>query len=218
LISRSQGDVSAELNHPALGNLTLTRDLAAFRAANGQSFFDRRASLSGMAASLGSGLQADFSWVKNALASVHSKVAEVQSALDSFGAADVSATFLVIPGVSAFRAKIGPLEFGPLAIPRIEAAISLRDIAIDVSKGSFAFQLMIPDGSCLDTIIYAHESLSFAVTGATLFLDADAVTIWERRRELSRFGTPEWTRLRSAAPSPRRMRKETRSRSDWRRC
>lgn len=174
-ITLSEGDLSLNLSHPAIGDLTLTRSMASLRSPSGQTFVDTAAQLDATISSLTSGLRADFTWVQNALQAANSGVAELKSALARFGAADVTVTFLVIPGLSAFNAQVGPLEFGPLQIPKIQADISLRDIAIDVSKGSFAFQLMIPDARCLADITYANGSHSYTLSGATLFLDADAV-------------------------------------------
>jgi len=82
-------------------------------------------------------------------------------------------TLLVIPGITAFRCKLPPLEFGPVKLPIIEADISLRDVAVDLASGSIAMAIRIHSARALGEVVINTESGELRLDSPSFWLSGD---------------------------------------------
>lgn len=87
---------------------------------------------------------------------------------------DISPTILVIPGVSALRKKLPPLDLGAFSLPECIASVSLRSIAIDLGHGAIAGTLTFNEVQFNgDATLVLGGGLKGAVRDASMVLTLD---------------------------------------------
>lgn len=88
--------------------------------------------------------------------------------------ADITPTLLVLPGISALRSKLPPVDLGALSLPESVASVSLRSIAIDLVQGAIAGTLTFNEAEFSGTArLRLGDDQELTFSNAILVLVAD---------------------------------------------
>lgn len=133
--------LSLDLEH-GLRGITATLNISGKGSSN--LFAASGSKLHDLLSTLGGGIGASWMPIQQVARSIPS-TADNAALWKFLSTSEITPTILVIPGISALRAKLPPTNLGSIQLPECVASVSIRSLAIDIINGRLAGTITFND-------------------------------------------------------------------------